>query len=104
MLRPSSHEREPMINLLLAALLASTPGAKPATNLVCPVLGLKVNEKSKTVVVRGQEYRICCPGDCDAKLTKDPDKYLNKDGTLKNAKKAHSAPSSGHAGHEGHMP
>lgn len=89
-----------MLNLLFALALAASPEAKPATNVVCPVQGLKVTEKSKTVVVRGQEYRICCPGDCDSKLAKDPDKYLAKDGTPKNAGKATEKPSAGHEGHD----
>ena len=38
------------------------------------------------MVVRDREYRICCAG-CDTKMLKDPDKYLQKDGTPKNAKK-----------------
>lgn len=83
-----------MLNLLLALALSTTPQAdkakeakpKPATNTLCPVAGEKVDAKAKTVVVRGQEYRICCAG-CDKKLAADPDKYLNKDGTPKNAKK-----------------
>jgi YHS domain-containing protein len=66
-----------------AAALAST--AKPATNAVCPVLGGKVDAKSPKVVVRGQEYRICCMG-CDSQLKANPDKYLKPDGTPKNAK------------------
>jgi len=88
-----------MFNLMLTLALAATPGAKPAVNAVCPVQGLKVTEKSKTVVVRGQEYRICCPGDCDAKLAKDPDKYLHEDGTPRNAAKSEKKPASGHGGH-----
>ena len=75
-----------MLNLLLTLAMTATPQAKPATNTKCPVLGGKVSEKSKTVVVRGQEYRLCCGG-CDAQLLKDPDKYLEKDGTPKNARK-----------------
>lgn len=89
-----------MLSLLMALALTTTTEAKPATNMVCPVLGLKVTEKSKTVVVRGQEYRICCPGDCDVKLEKDPDKYLNEDGSLKNAAKK---PAPSHGGHGEHM-
>ena len=50
------------------------------------MLGGKVTEKSKTVVVKDREYRLCCAG-CDTKLLKDPAKYLEKDGTPKNAKK-----------------
>jgi YHS domain-containing protein len=50
-------------------------------------MGDKVNPaKSPKVVVRGQEYYICCKG-CDKKLQSDPDKYLEKDGTPKNVKK-----------------
>jgi len=77
-----------MLSPLLALALLAAPAAKPApaTNAACPVLGGKVSEKSKTVVVRDREYRICCAG-CDTKLLKDPDKYLEKDGTPKNAKK-----------------
>ena len=91
-----------MLNLLFALALTASPDAKPATNVVCPVQGLKVTEKSKTAIVRGQEYRICCPGDCDTKLAKDPDKYLEKDGTPKNAAKTAEKPSSGPVGQEGH--
>jgi len=75
-----------MLNLLLTLAMTASPQAKPATNTKCPVLGGKVTEKSKTVVVRGQEYRLCCGG-CDTTLLKNPDKYLEKDGTPKNAKK-----------------
>ena len=77
-----------MLAPLLVLSLLAAPAAKPvpATNTACPVLGGKVSEKSKTIVVRGHEYRICCPG-CDTKLLQDPDKYLQKDGTPKNAKK-----------------
>lgn len=73
---------------LLALTILAAPAAKPlpATNTVCPVLGGKVTESSKTVTVRGREYRLCCAG-CDTSLLKDPDKDLQKDGTPKNAKK-----------------
>jgi hypothetical protein len=74
----------PLLSLFILAATAAKP--IPATNTACPVLGGKVTEKSKTVVVRGQEYRLCCAG-CDATLLKDPDKYLKKDGTPKNAAK-----------------
>ncbi|HLP30075.1 MAG TPA: hypothetical protein VK150_01860 [Geothrix sp.] len=80
-----------MLTSLLAPLFTATllaaPGGKPATNTTCPVLGGKVTEKSKTVTVRGREYRICCGG-CDTKLLKNPDTYLDKDGTPKNVKKS----------------
>lgn len=73
--------------MLTVALVALPAGEKPkpATNAKCPVMGSKVTEKSPTVVVRGQEYRLCCKG-CDKKLEANPDKYLEKDGTPKNAK------------------
>ena len=70
----------------LAVLAAPAPKVAPATNTKCPVTGEAVTAKSQVVVVRGHAYRICCPG-CDAKLLKDPAKYLEKDGTPKNAKK-----------------
>lgn len=75
-----------MLTPLLTLSLLAAGAPQPATNAVCPVLGGKVSEKSKTVVVRGRTYRICCGG-CDTQLLKDPDKYLQKDGTPKNAKK-----------------
>lgn len=75
-----------MFTLLLSAALLATPTAKPATNTKCPVMGEKVTPgKSPKVVVRGQEYFLCCKG-CDKKLAANPDKYLEKDGTPKNAK------------------
>ena len=77
-----------MLAPLFALTLLAAPAAKPvpATNTTCPVLGGKVTESSKTVIVRGREYRLCCAG-CDTNLLKDPDKYLQKNGTPKNAKK-----------------
>jgi len=75
-----------MFTLLLSAALLAAPTAKPATNTKCPVMGEKVTPgKSPKVVVRGQEYFLCCKG-CDKKLAANPDKYLEKDGTPKNAK------------------
>jgi YHS domain-containing protein len=72
--------------LALAILAAPTAKPAPATNTLCPVTGDKVTATSKTVAVRGHEYRFCCAG-CDAKLLKDPDTYLAQDGTPKNAMK-----------------
>ena len=73
--------------LALAILAAPADAPKPPTNTICPVMGNKVNPaKSPKVAVRGQEYFLCCPG-CDKKLAENPDKYLEKDGTPKNAKK-----------------
>jgi YHS domain-containing protein len=75
-----------MFTTLILAALVAAPGPKPATNTTCPVLGGKVTPgKSPKVVVRGQEYLLCCAG-CDTDLIKSPDKYLEKDGTPKNAK------------------
>lgn len=75
-----------MITLFLSAALLAAPAPKPATNTKCPVMGGKVTPgKSPKVAVRGQEYLLCCKG-CDKKLAADPDKYLEKDGTPKNAK------------------
>jgi YHS domain-containing protein len=73
-----------MIALLLAAALTAQ-APKPATNLKCPVLSGPVTATSMKTVVRGQEYRVCCAG-CPGELAANPDKYLNKDGTPKNAK------------------
>jgi hypothetical protein len=74
-----------MLNLLLTLVITAAPQAKPATNTLCPVTGQKVTPNNQVVVVRGQEYRICCPG-CDNLLKTKPDTYLGKDGKPKNAK------------------
>ncbi len=63
----------------------------PATawNTVCPVMGKKVNPKIKLEVYNGKAYGFCCAG-CDAKFSKDPEKYsknLNEDGTRFTGKK-----------------
>ena len=76
-----------MLTILLTAALTATP-AQPAaaTNTKCPVQGEKIDPKtSPKVVVRGREYYICCKS-CGPKLSADPDKYLDKDGTPKNVK------------------
>ncbi|WIL19795.1 hypothetical protein [Geothrix sp.] len=74
--------------LLSLALLAAPAAekAKPATNTKDPICKMAVNEKSTTVAVRGQEYRVCSKH-CGAALQKDPDKYLEKDGSVKAEKK-----------------
>ncbi len=76
-----------LLSLFLVSGLVAAPAAKvkPPTNKKCPVMGGAVTEKSATAEVRGQQYRVCCPG-CIEMLKKDPDKYLNKDGSPKNAK------------------
>lgn len=73
------------IFLALAIAAAAVAAVKPATNTLCPVLGGPVNAKSKTVVVKDQEYRVCCMG-CPDQLKATPDKFLKPDGTPKNAK------------------
>ena len=78
-----------LLPLIISMALASAqqpPQPAPAENTTCPVMGQKVNEKSRTAVVKGRTYRICCIP-CGPKLEKDPDKYLNPDGTPKNQKK-----------------
>jgi len=78
-----------LTSILLAALTATSPaGAQKAapTNTSCPVLGHDVTPgKSPIVTVKGRQYYICCAG-CDTKLAKNPDQYLGKDGTPRNAK------------------
>lgn len=72
-----------LTTLLLAAALA--PGAKAPTNTLCPVQGEKIVAGQATKVdVRGRSYFICCPA-CGPKLKADPEKYLLKDGTPRNA-------------------
>lgn len=74
--------------LLTLAVLAA-PAAdkvKPATNTKDPVCKMAVDAKAETVTVRGKAYRVCSKH-CGASLQKDPDKYLEKDGTVKAEKK-----------------
>jgi len=79
-----------MLNAALVSLLVlATPGAqkaKPAHNTICPGCGGAVTAKSPTAIVRDQTYRFCC-SDCGAMVQKNPDKYLEKDGTPKNSKR-----------------
>ncbi len=73
--------------LALAVLAAPAPAkTKPATNLKDPVCGMAVPAKAPTVVVRGRAYRVCGQA-CGESLQKHPEKYLEKDGTPRNAKK-----------------
>jgi YHS domain-containing protein len=74
--------------LLSLAVLAAPAAekAKPATNAKDPVCRMTVDAKALTVVVRGREYRVCGK-DCGAELQKNPDKYLEKDGSVKAEKK-----------------
>lgn len=71
-----------MIGLLLTAALIAAPAPKPPTNVKCPSCGGAVTAKSPKVAVKGQEYCVCCT-DCGVLLEKNPDKYLEQDGTPK---------------------
>lgn len=77
-----------MLAPLLALSLLAAPAAKPApaTNTKDPVCKMAVTEKSTTVAVRGQSYRVCNKH-CGVALQKDPDKFLEKDGSVKAEKK-----------------
>jgi len=70
--------------VILAA--PATQKIKPARNTTCPGCGSAVTEKSPTATVGDQSYRFCCTH-CGAMVQKNPDKYLEKDGTPKNAKR-----------------
>ena len=74
--------------LLSFAVVTAFAGeaAKPATNTKDPVCKMAVTAKSTTATVRGQEYRVCSKH-CAEALQKDPDKYLEKDGSVKAEKK-----------------
>jgi YHS domain-containing protein len=72
------------IALLSLAVLAAPAAdkAKAANNTKDPVCKMTVDAKSMTVAVRGHDYRVCSKH-CAASLQKDPDKYLEKDGSVK---------------------
>ena len=72
--------------LTLAVLAAPAEKAKPATNTKDPVCKMTVDAKSSTAAVRGQDYRVCSKH-CGEALQKDPDMYLEKDGSVKAEKK-----------------
>jgi len=76
------------VALFSLAVLAAPAGesVKPATNAKDPVCKMAVNDKSQTVAVRGQAYRVCNKH-CGEALQKDPDKFLEKDGSVKAEKK-----------------
>lgn len=77
----------PAALLSFAILAAPAPQkARPATNAKDPVCKMTVDAKSTTVAVRGREYRVCGKY-CGEALLKDPDKYLDKDGSVKAEKK-----------------
>jgi YHS domain-containing protein len=74
--------------LLSLAVLAAPAAekAKPAINTKDPVCKMTVTAKAATVAVRGHEYRVCSK-ECGEALQKNPDKYLEKDGSVKAEKK-----------------
>lgn len=74
--------------LLSLAILAAPAAekAKPAVNTKDPVCKMTVDATFITVAVRGREYRVCSKS-CSASLQKDPDKYLEQDGSVKAEKK-----------------
>jgi len=72
----------PICLTLLTTIGTEQEKPKPAENTLCPVMKQKVTEKSPIVVVNMREYRICCPP-CGQKMEKEPDKYLNPDGSVK---------------------
>ncbi len=49
-------------------------------NKICPVMGEKINEKTKaTYEYKGKVYNFCCPECIDA-FKKNPEKYIKKIG------------------------
>lgn len=72
-----------MLFPVIAALIFQVT---PPVNTLCPVMGSPVDAKSPTVEVKGKGYWVCCPA-CIEKMKRSPDKYLNEDGTPKNAPK-----------------
>ena len=82
----------------VAAFAPSLPSAAPAyaptmkaadeIGAVCPVCGKAIaTGQGSKVMIRDQEYTVDGIA-CGEKLTADPDKYLNADGTPKNGKKS----------------
>ena len=74
-----------LLTLAMFAAPTAEP-ARPATNTKDPVCKMAVTGKSATVAVRGQLYRVCNKH-CGEALQKDPEKFLEKDGSLKAEKK-----------------
>ena len=74
-----------MLALFLTLTLTASPQARPATNSVCPVCASEVYRDSRTTAVGSQNYRLCC-GECGKSLAKQPETYLEKDGTPRNAR------------------
>ncbi|BDU73158.1 hypothetical protein [Mesoterricola silvestris] len=70
--------------LITLTMLASPSPSKPPTNGRCPVLGNPVSERNQSTTVRDHSYRVCCD-ECRTDLEKNPEKFLNQDGSPKNA-------------------
>lgn len=77
-----------MIRTLILALVAlgavtaaDTPAtetkAKPYPIDTCLVMGDKLDKDAASVVVEGQEFKVCCKG-CIKKIQADPKGYLAK--------------------------
>jgi YHS domain-containing protein len=69
---------------------ASSVGAKSSMkavnvgNTICPVMGQKINDKTKVVYeYAGKAYNLCCAG-CVNEFNKDPQKYAMKVNQLNN--------------------
>lgn len=62
---------------LAAADAAADAKAKPYPIDTCLVMGEKVDKDSASVVVEGQEFKVCCKG-CIKKIQADPKGYLAK--------------------------
>jgi YHS domain-containing protein len=90
-----------MFSLMLALAVTASPQANPVANTVCPVCQVKVDGENSAVALRGKEYRLCCAG-CGDSLAKEPDSYLETDGTPKKAAKHHSWLWSHNPGYEPH--
>lgn len=74
-----------LLSTILLVGLLTTPEKHipdPPKNGRCPVLKNPVGDRNQTVTVRGKRYYICC-AECEEELKRNPDKYLNADGTLK---------------------
>lgn len=54
----------------------------PPKNGRCPVLKNPVGDRNQTATVRGKRYYTCC-AECEEELKRNPDKYLNADGSVK---------------------
>jgi len=58
--------------------MVAVSGSVDAGNKICPVLGEKIDEKTKaTYEYKGKIYNFCCAM-CIDEFKKDPDKYIKK--------------------------